>query len=291
MQMQGKISMDLSFCQSENGFSLDELVTKLAEVYDRKAFAELLKMILQMVQELLMYRIFHGETDALKCCDSGHLRQNGSFERRIRTSLGEFKMRFWRVSCSACGKSFSPLQRFIHLGRYQTKTNELEQLIVEAASETNYRRAVQELARDGKLPVSFHTAHGWVLRTDCDEIDISRRVIGSAPIQIMPDGTGFKGEGRNGVARKGDLTVVIGITQSGEIFPLGSWANTSWNAINQRWKEQEVKFHDGSILICDGELGLSRASAEFARNSKLALALNRELYPRCIPMAVAGRFQ
>lgn len=86
--MQGKISMDLSFCQSENGFSLDELVTKLAEVYDRKAFAELLKMILQMVQELLMYRIFHGETDALKCCDSGHLRQNGSFERRIRTSLG-----------------------------------------------------------------------------------------------------------------------------------------------------------------------------------------------------------
>ncbi len=229
--MQGKISMDLSFCQSENGFSLDELVTKLAEVYDRKAFAELLKMILQMVQELLMYRIFHGETDALKCCDSGHLRQNGSFERRIRTSLGEFKMRFWRVSCSACGKSFSPLQRFIHLGRYQTKTNELEQLIVEAASETNYRRAVQELARDGKLPVSFHTAHGWVLRTDCDEIDISRRVIGSAPIQIMPDGTGFKGEGRNGVARKGDLKVVIGITQSGEIFPLGSWANTSWNAI------------------------------------------------------------
>ena len=82
-------------------------------------------------------------------------------------------MTFWRVSCSVCGKTFSLLQRFIHLGRYQTKTNELEKLIVEAASETNYRRAVQELARDGKLPVSFHTAHGWMLRTDCDEIDIS----------------------------------------------------------------------------------------------------------------------
>ena len=45
--MQGKISMDLSFCQAETGFSLDELVTKLADVYERKAFAELLKMILQ----------------------------------------------------------------------------------------------------------------------------------------------------------------------------------------------------------------------------------------------------
>ena len=48
--MQGKISMDLSFCQSEQGFSLDELVLKLADVYERKAFAELLKLILQDVQ-------------------------------------------------------------------------------------------------------------------------------------------------------------------------------------------------------------------------------------------------
>ena len=144
--MQGKISMDLSFCQSETGFSLDELVTKLADVYERKAFAELLKMILQMVQEILIHRLLHGRLDTLKCCDRGHFRLNGSFERRIRTSLGEFKMPFWRVSCSACGATFSPLQRFIHLGRYQTKTNELEKLVVEAASETNYRRAVQELA-------------------------------------------------------------------------------------------------------------------------------------------------
>ena len=90
------------------------------------------------------------------------------------------------------------------------------------------------MARDGKLPVSFHTAHGWVLRTDCDEIDLSRQVIGSVPIQIMPDGTGFKGEGRDGKARKGDLKVVIGITQKGEIFPLGSWAGTSWDTINKQ---------------------------------------------------------
>ena len=88
--MQGKISMDLSFCQSETGFSLDELVTKLADVYERKAFAELLKMILQMVQEILIQRLLHGRLDTLKCCDRGHFRLNGTFERRIRTSLGEF---------------------------------------------------------------------------------------------------------------------------------------------------------------------------------------------------------
>ena len=118
--MQGKISMDLSFCQSETGFSLDELVTKLADVYERKAFAELLKMILQMVQEILIHRLLHGRLDTLKCCDRGHFRLNGSFERRIRTSLGEFKMpkrqarritvvrfRSWRVMGN-CRSRFIP---------------------------------------------------------------------------------------------------------------------------------------------------------------------------------------
>ena len=65
------------------------------------------KMILQMMQEILMYRIFHGKIDAMKCCTAGHLRLNGSFERRILTNLGEFKMTFWRVSCSACEKLFA----------------------------------------------------------------------------------------------------------------------------------------------------------------------------------------
>ena len=35
---------------------------------------------------------------------------NGTFEHRIRTGLGEFKMPFWRVSCSACGETLSPLR-------------------------------------------------------------------------------------------------------------------------------------------------------------------------------------
>ena len=41
MQMQGKINMNLPVCQLENGFSLDELVTKPAVVHEHKAVAEL----------------------------------------------------------------------------------------------------------------------------------------------------------------------------------------------------------------------------------------------------------
>ena len=162
--MQGKISMDLSFCLSENGFSLDELIEKLADVFERKAFPELLRLILQLIQEVLMSRIFANK-EAMHCCENSHLRLNGGFSRRIRTSLGEFTMNFWRVHCSSCGKSFAPLQRFIHLDRYQTKTNELEKLIVETVSETSYRRGVAQLTRDGRAKIPYHTAHDWVLNT------------------------------------------------------------------------------------------------------------------------------
>ena len=173
-------------------------------------------------------------------------------------------MNFWRVHCSCCGKSFAPLQRFIHLDRYQTKTNELEKLIVETVSETSYRRGVVQLARDGKAKIPYHTAHDWVLATDCDEIEISPQTVGSLPVQIMPDGTGFKGEGKNGDARKGDLKVVIGITQSGEIFPLGAKAGVSWDEISKQWKENEMKLPTGHRLFREpfDESGVVSGAAE-----------------------------
>ena len=127
--MRSKITMEMSICQAENGFSLDELVKKFADAFENKAFAEILKMNLQLTQEVLMYRIFNNSSSQ-KCCPDGHLTLNGSFERRIRTSLGEFKMDFWRVRCSMCGKTFAPLAKFIGLERYQTKSNELEKLVM-----------------------------------------------------------------------------------------------------------------------------------------------------------------
>jgi len=57
---------------------------------------------------------------------------------------------------------------------------------------------------------------------------------------------------------------VIGVTTHGEIFPLGAKAGVSWQEINEDWKKNGMKFPDGSILICDGELGLSDAFAEYA---------------------------
>ena len=105
----------------------------MADSYEKKAFADILKRNLQLTQEVLMHRIFNNSSSQ-QCCPDGHLTLNGSFARRIRTSLGEFKMVFWRVRCSKCGKTFAPLAKFNGLEHYQTKTHELEKFAVEAAS-------------------------------------------------------------------------------------------------------------------------------------------------------------
>ena len=39
--MHNKITAEMSICQAENGFSLDELVKKVADAYEKKAFAEI----------------------------------------------------------------------------------------------------------------------------------------------------------------------------------------------------------------------------------------------------------
>ena len=94
---------------------MDELVIKLADLFERKAMSEFLKLILQLVQEVFMSRIFGGKS-AMTCCEQGQLQLNGGYDRRIRISIGEFSMNLWRVRCSTCGKTFSPLKRFIQLG-------------------------------------------------------------------------------------------------------------------------------------------------------------------------------
>ncbi|MHB9139521.1 MAG: hypothetical protein ACYC4Q_08965 [Victivallaceae bacterium] len=67
--MHGNITSDLSFCLAEEGFSLDELALKLSELYERKALSEIVRLILQLVQEVLLHRYFSGQRLPFKCCD------------------------------------------------------------------------------------------------------------------------------------------------------------------------------------------------------------------------------
>jgi hypothetical protein len=77
--MQGEITSDLSFCLAENGFSLDELVFKLRDLFENKAFSELLRLILQLVQECMLQRLFANKELLVKCCGKSHFMLNGGY--------------------------------------------------------------------------------------------------------------------------------------------------------------------------------------------------------------------
>jgi hypothetical protein len=278
IQMQGKIDMVLRFCNSEDTFSFDELVMKVADAFEHKAIAELLELIVGLIQEVLLSRIFAGQTRCHECGD-GKLVLNGGYDRRIRTSLGELTLRFKRVKCSGCGAVYAPLQKLIQFRRYQTKTNELEKLVVETISETSYRRGAAQLLRDGKISLPYRTANEWILKTDCDDIQVSSKVIGSYPLEIMADGTKFKGEGVNGKARQGDIKAVIGITRQGKVFPMGTWTGASWSEINREWHEKNITLPDGSIIVCDGEPGLADSFADYVdEQQRCQWHIKRDLY-------------
>lgn len=277
--MQGKITSDLSCCLAEDGFSLDELVIKLVDLYERKALNEIIRLILMLVQEILMFRYFSGEALPFECCGHKDFCLNGSYSRRIRTSVGDVKLNWNRLKCKHCGKSFPLLKRFLKLERYQTRTNEFEQLVINTVAETSYRRSVKILGEHGKAELSHRTAHHWLMNTDCDEIKISGDVVGSMPLQVLADGTKFKGTPQQGEARKGDLKVVIGVNTYGEVFPLGSWTGNSWDDINQEWKKNQVKLPDGSVLIADGEPGLANAFSDYVEyNQRCHWHIERDLY-------------
>lgn len=288
--MQQKISMDLLICNSEDKISLDEIVQAVSSAYESKAFSELLKLILSMIQEIVIGRILSKSPMAPACCEQGHLSLNGHYSRRIRTSIGDVVLHVKKVKCSACGKSFAPLLRHINVRKYQTKSNEFEQLVVETVSETSYRRGMARLARDGRNAPPFRTANSWTLQTDCDQIQLPADACGvinagkkekdrPSPLKLFADGTGFKGEGEEGKARKGELKVVIGVNEDGDVIPLGIYSDKSWPEISQEWRDRKIRMPAGSMLVCDGELGLADAFAGYVDDiQRCQWHVERDLY-------------
>lgn len=288
--MQQKISMDLLVCNSEDKISLDEIIQAVSSAYEKTAFSELIKLILSMLQEIIIGRALRRSSGAPSCCEHGHLSLNGHYGRRIRTSVGDVSLRVKKMKCSVCGKVFAPLLRHVNIGKYQTKSNEFEKLVVETVSETSYRRGMEQLSRDGKNAPPFRTAVSWTLQTDCDEINLPLDATGvvnagvtdagePSSMKVFADGTGFKGGGVDGKARKGELKAVIGVNESGDVFSLGTYADKSWADISKDWKERKVKLPGGSILVCDGELGLADAFAGYVDDvQRCQWHVERDLY-------------
>ena len=290
--MQFNIISNLGVCLKDDGFSLDELVYRLEELCDKKACPELLAYILAMYDECLKVLIMKDVVIPVRCphCGHDHFVLNGTQERTFSTTVGKARMpAVHRVKCRSCHKSFVPLFVICGIDKYQSKTDGVEKLALEECVQTSYRRAAKSLTGKTAITGSKSTFHRWVLETEADEIKVPEDTLASLPrtdgtppepVTVFADGTKCKAKKDDGTAKQGDIKVMIGIRENGTVFPVGTWTGgESWKSIGKSLEENKISFPEGSILLCDGELGLAESLSKVAADhQRCQWHISRDLY-------------
>jgi hypothetical protein len=125
---------------------------------------------------------------------------------------------------------------------------------VESANKTAFARSVANVEGLTGVPVSKSSAHRWVAGLRLPPTK-------PPPVeQLMADGTRYKGA----QGRRGELRVAIGVTTDNRVVPLGTWSGVEWKEIGRRLRRRLRGTSKPSMLIADGELGLSRHLASLA---------------------------
>ena len=200
--MQYNITTSLIVSLSENGFGLDELIYRMEELANKKAFPQLLKAIVLLVDENLRLKVMLKQPLPEKCgctCEHPDLILDGGMPRKIRTRLGIVELpRITRVKCKHCGKTFVPMALMCGLEKHQTMSNELARLVLEQCAQESYRVAAGNIHEMTAAKECHSTFRRWVLKTDADEISVPEETMGAVPGVLFADGTKCKGVGVDG---------------------------------------------------------------------------------------------
>lgn len=254
--MQTTVALTLHAVLAEEQLSLDELVLALRKVFHEEGLPGLLRLILEVADEWWSIKACRqGELPGVHCCGQAQWEIKDRVERRIRTSGGVVRFSWRRLVCRHCRKQVVPMRRRLRLERWQSKTSELERVVVETVADQSYRRSTNHLTTIGVIPVPKSTAHRWVAQSSCDELGARAGKLAT----LMVDGTGVKRRpaAQNHYSNKGDLRVVIGLDAQGRAKPLGVWSNQSWEDIAAELEAQAGGQKVAEQLSCDGEPGLA----------------------------------
>lgn len=282
--MQCNITTSLIVSLSETGFGLDELVYRMEDLANKKAFPELLRTIILVVDENLRLKVMLKQSLPPKCgcsCDCPDLVLDGGMPRKIRTRLGVVELpRITRVKCKHCGRTFTPLTLMCGLEKNQTMSNELAKLVLEQCAQESYRVAAGNIHEMTAAKECHSTFRRWVLKTDADDINVPEDAMGAVPGVLYADGTKCKSIGADGHACKGDVKVLLGVRNEGSVFPIGTWTgHETWQEISDQLTKRQVKFPDGSILVCDGEIGLAESLSKLVSDKqRCQWHVHRDLY-------------
>lgn len=254
----------------KEGFSLDELVIEVRRMFESEGMAGLVNVIVQLL-DLIVHPPLLGKWDKAEgnCCDHTHYVVHSQESKQVRTSVGKLSLLWTRLRCAGCRKSIIPLRGYLNMEPHQRKTSELEQIVTEVVSEQSYRRSSQHLETIGSIPVPHTTLHRWVMKSDCDDIPMKKRVK-----TLVADGTGYKRKPDALGSNRGQVSVVVGITKDNQVVPYGAWTEESWAEISRKIKKAnhphaKLLFKPiADLLVSDGEVPLVRAMGRLTKDTQ-----------------------
>lgn len=284
--MEQDINITIRFNLAIGKVGLNEIVYELNRLRD-PLMLKILEQIVRSYDELISERLTQTRIYPSKArkglgrhvrkadpegrfCRGRKIRNRGYRLRQFKTIFGKLQMPLRVAECCKCKVRYIPVLSALKIGPYARTEGNLEHQVVEAVIDTNYRRLIEGRSID----VSLGGIHNIVAGSDVDELyqdPVSLEEFSG----IMGDGTGLK----QYRGQKGELRVVIGITENGGVEPLGCFANTNWpdieNTIKARIKEAE---HFNIPFLYDGEPGLDDFLADVAYPQRCTWHGPRGLY-------------
>jgi hypothetical protein len=102
--MHNLISMELSATMSEEKFTVEELVSKIDELFNQKALVKLLSLLLRLMDELLAIQHSSGKAAKPRPCPCGNCRYEvkDRLKRKLETSLGTLEFEWRILQCKHC---------------------------------------------------------------------------------------------------------------------------------------------------------------------------------------------
>jgi hypothetical protein len=293
--MQNQICLKISACLSEEGFSLDELILAIRELFASEGdggMATLAVFILKLYEEMLIGKYLVGKHP----CDCGACRKWEMKDRRprsFRTGLGKISLDWRRMRCRGCGAISIPLGEKLTIDSWQTRTSELQKTVEEVVGEQSYRRSSKEIQSLRSVDIPHSTMHRWVVESQDDDGLSSKEPL----VSVYADGTCYKGKDDQGKAKEGDLKVVFGIADSGHSLPLGVWAGESWENIGNELNESLAGSEaPPKLMLCDGELAIAKHLGPSAEDLQrchwhLVRDLNHTAWQDEAPLAARKKLQ
>lgn len=250
-----------------DGFSLDELVIETKKMFETEGMVGFLRVLLTLL-DYLLFPSELGPGSQRNCCQNSHFVVCRSEDKSLLTSVGKLVFSWTRLRCKNCRKTHIPLREFLGLESYQNRTSELEKIVTEVVSEQSYRRTSQHLETIGCIPVAHTRLHRWVMKSDCDKIDAKGRVK-----TLISDGTGYKKVPERG-SNRGEVRLVVGVTNEGVVVPYGAWTESSWRDIGKEIKQAnhpnpKLFFKPiADVLVSDGEDGMLRGLKKLTKEQQ-----------------------